>query len=101
MSRAAIVIPPFLTPRPDPKLPEEIRGREVDMSFKIGRLFWEAAPGDALKQGQTVAVAEVEKMSVDIPAPADGLLAEICVGEEAMFFPGDVLGYIETTEESA
>lgn len=96
MPKTALTIPQFLTPRPDPAKPQECRDRPLDMSFKTGVLFWQAQLGQTLQTGETVACAEVEKMTVDIPSPAAGTLVEQCIEEGDVFFPGDVLGYLET-----
>jgi pyruvate/2-oxoglutarate dehydrogenase complex dihydrolipoamide acyltransferase (E2) component len=43
---------------------------------------WMAAPGDAVKAGQTVAVVVMVKTSIDVTAPADGVIEEILIAKD-------------------
>jgi 2-oxoglutarate dehydrogenase E2 component (dihydrolipoamide succinyltransferase) len=57
---------------------------------------WLAAVGDAVREGDPLVELETDKVTVEVPAPASGTLAEILipVGQDAT--PGAVLGRIET-----
>jgi pyruvate/2-oxoglutarate dehydrogenase complex dihydrolipoamide acyltransferase (E2) component len=46
---------------------------------------WAVAVGDAVAQGQTIATIESEKVEMELPSPAGGVLAEQLVG------PGDTV----------
>ncbi|WP_026871395.1 dihydrolipoamide acetyltransferase family protein [Inquilinus limosus] len=55
---------------------------------------WLAAVGDAVREGDPLVELETDKVTVEVPAPASGTLAEILVpvGQDAA--PGAVLGRI-------
>jgi len=52
---------------------------------------WQVAPGDAVRAGQEIGVAELVKASVPITAPAAGRVAALCVPAGASFGRGAVL----------
>lgn len=56
---------------------------------------WFAREGARTEEGATLCEIQIEKVSVDVPAPVDGTLAEIVVGESEEFERGDVLARIE------
>jgi pyruvate/2-oxoglutarate dehydrogenase complex dihydrolipoamide acyltransferase (E2) component len=56
---------------------------------------WFVREGAAVDEGETVCEIQVEKVSVDVPAPATGEVAEILVGENDEFTRGDALARIE------
>jgi len=58
---------------------------------------WFVREGRAVEEGETLCTIQVEKVSVDVPAPAAGDLAEVVVGEEEEFARGDTLAWIETS----
>ena len=53
-----------------------------------------AREGRQLDEGETVCEVQVEKVGIDVPAPVDGTLDEIVVGEGAEFDRGQTLGWI-------
>ncbi|WP_225770980.1 biotin/lipoyl-containing protein [Inquilinus sp. Marseille-Q2685] len=57
---------------------------------------WLAAVGDTVREGDPLVELETDKVTVEVPAPASGMLAEILipVGQDAA--PGAVLGRIGT-----
>lgn len=69
-----------------PEEAEEDEGVVVD---------WYVREGAAVDEGETLCTIQVEKVSVDVPAPAAGTLAEIALGEDETFERGDALGYVE------
>lgn len=90
---------PILVPqRAAPSNPEgqdcACMNREYLLKFKSGILHWCAAVGDTVQAGQTVCEAEIEKKIFEIPAPADGVLAQRCVEEDAEFRCSEILGYL-------
>ena len=68
----------------------------VDMRFKSGVIHWLKEEDEAVRAGQPIALAEVEKAVIEIESPAEGILAEICVEDYDTFKYGTILGYIET-----
>ncbi|MFW6449211.1 MAG: lipoyl domain-containing protein [Halobacteriota archaeon] len=59
---------------------------------------WFVGEGGRVEEGETLCEIQVEKVSVDVPAPATGTLAAVAVGENEEFRRGDVLGRIRPTE---
>lgn len=56
---------------------------------------WFVREGGHVEEGETVCEIQVEKVSVDVPAPASGRVAEIRVRANEQFGRGDALGRIE------
>ena len=56
---------------------------------------WFVREGARVEEGQTCCEIQVEKVSVDVPAPAPGTLSEIVVGENEEFTRDDVIGRID------
>ncbi len=57
---------------------------------------WFAREGKRVEEGEVLCVVQVEKVDVDVPAPAAGVLAEILVAEDEAFARGEPLARIET-----
>ncbi|ELZ25329.1 lipoyl domain-containing protein [Natrinema limicola] len=55
---------------------------------------WFVAEGGQVEEGDSICEFQVEKVSVDVPAPATGTLAEIAIGEDEEFERGDRLALI-------
>lgn len=70
-----------------PEEAEEDEGVVVD---------WYVREGAEVEEGETICTVQIEKISVDVPAPAAGTLAEVSLAEDETFGRGDALGYIET-----
>ncbi|QZP39727.1 lipoyl domain-containing protein [Halobaculum magnesiiphilum] len=67
-----------------------------DTDDDVGLLLnWFVSEGSRVSEGDRIAEFQVEKVDVDVPAPASGTLAEIVVDEDGEFDRGDVLGYVE------
>ncbi len=58
---------------------------------------WFAAEGGRVEEGDAICEFQVEKVSVDVPAPATGTLEEIAIGEDEEFERGDRLAWIQPT----
>ena len=58
-------------------------------------LTWYARQGSEVRDGERVCEIQVEKVDVNVLAPADGILAEVIRGEDDAFERGDVLARIE------
>lgn len=56
---------------------------------------WFAREGASVQEGESLCEVQVEKVSVDVFAPADGTLAEIVCGEDDEFARGDTLAWVE------
>ncbi|NHN48810.1 biotin attachment protein [Halostella sp. JP-L12] len=59
---------------------------------------WFAREGKRVEAGETLCEIQVEKVSVDVPSPVDGELAEIAVGEQEEFERGDTLARVRPAE---
>ncbi len=59
----------------------------------VGR--WFKKPGDAVSQDEPLCELETDKVTVEVPAPAAGVLGEILVSQGATVAPGGVLGNIK------
>ena len=59
-------------------------------------LNWFVAEGSRVEEGARIGEFQVEKVDVDVPSPATGVLAEIVCDEDEEFDRGDVLAYVET-----
>jgi len=58
---------------------------------------WFVREGRAVEEGDSICEVQVEKVSVDVPAPASGELVGIALGEDAEFEKGDSLAWIQPT----
>jgi len=56
---------------------------------------WFVREGRAVEEGDSICEIQVEKVSVDVLAPAAGELVEIALGEDAEFEKGDTLAWIQ------
>jgi pyruvate/2-oxoglutarate dehydrogenase complex dihydrolipoamide acyltransferase (E2) component len=55
---------------------------------------WFVREGTVVEEGDAIAEIQIEKVSIDIPAPTTGEIAEILVEEQGEFRRGDVLARI-------
>lgn len=55
---------------------------------------WFVKPGRHVSAGETLCEIQVEKVSIDVPAPTDGELVEIERDENDEFTIGDTLAWI-------
>jgi pyruvate/2-oxoglutarate dehydrogenase complex dihydrolipoamide acyltransferase (E2) component len=55
---------------------------------------WFVSEGNNVEEGDTIAEIQIEKVSVDVPAPATGELVERLVGETEEFERDDALARI-------
>jgi 2-oxoglutarate dehydrogenase E2 component (dihydrolipoamide succinyltransferase) len=54
-------------------------------------------PGEAVKKDETIAEIETDKVALEVPAPADGVIAEWTVSEGTSVTPGSVIGRISVS----
>lgn len=64
-------------------------------------LEWKVRPGERVKQGQTLAVVETDKVVADIPSPRDGTLLSFGVSEGQVVKVGQVLATLEVEAEAS
>ena len=75
----------------------ELKIPEVGESVRevqIGR--WLKREGDSVAQDENVVELETDKASMELPAPAAGVLGQILKHEGETVAVGDVIGYLET-----
>ena len=56
---------------------------------------WFTREGATVEEGASLCEVQVEKVSVDVLAPADGTLVEIVCDEDDEFRQGDTLAWLE------
>lgn len=56
---------------------------------------WFVSAGSQVNEGEELCEIQVEKVSVDVPAPTTGELVEIVLEEDYEFTRGDTLAYID------
>jgi 2-oxoglutarate dehydrogenase E2 component (dihydrolipoamide succinyltransferase) len=62
---------------------------------------WLKAVGDSVVENEPLIELETDKVTIEIPAPAGGVLAEILKQEQDEIAPGELLGRIEAGAESS
>src|SRR4051812_28838869 len=79
----------------------ELKIPEVGESVRevqIGR--WLKHEGDSVAQDENVVELETDKASMELPAPAAGVLGQILKQEGEMVVVGDVIGYVENGDQT-
>ncbi len=64
-------------------------------------LRWLKAVGDTVTQHEPLIELETDKVTVEVPAPASGVLREIVKAEQDEIAPGEVLGRLDTSATAA
>ena len=59
-------------------------------------LTWKKQPGDAIQADEILIEVETDKVVLEVPAPASGVLAEILKGDGSLVTSGEVLARIDT-----
>src|SRR5881392_767138 len=78
----------------------ELKIPEVGESVRevqIGR--WLKREGDAVSLDENVVELETDKASMELPAPAAGVLGQILKREGERVAVGDVIGYVENGDQ--
>lgn len=70
-----------------PVLPESVADATI--------LAWQKKPGDAVKRDEVLVEVETDKVVLEVPAPADGVLATIAAEEGATVVANELLGTID------
>lgn len=76
-----------------PQLPESVSDATISR--------WTKKAGDAVKRDEVLIELETDKVVLEVPAPADGVLGAINFEEGATVTNGDVLGLVEEREAAA
>jgi len=58
---------------------------------------WGVEPGDSVDAGEVLAELICPGLSLELPAPATGIVVELCRAPEQTVHVGDIVGWIETT----
>ncbi len=56
---------------------------------------WLKKVGESVKRDENVVVIETDKVTVELPAPVDGVITKIVIGDGQDAVVGDVIGYME------
>jgi 2-oxoglutarate dehydrogenase E2 component (dihydrolipoamide succinyltransferase) len=64
-------------------------------------LAWHKKAGDAVKRDENLVDVETDKVVLELPAPADGVLAKIVKGDGATVVAGEVIAAIDTEAKAA
>src|SRR5947208_1328157 len=56
---------------------------------------WLKTPGEAVAQDEAVVVIETDKVTVELPAPANGTITQMLKKKGEKAAVGDVIGYME------
>jgi 2-oxoglutarate dehydrogenase E2 component (dihydrolipoamide succinyltransferase) len=83
-------------------MPIELKVPEVGESItevEIGD--WLKSEGEAVHREETVVMIETDKVTVELPAPATGVLSKVLVPKGGRAAVGDVIGYMEETSAAA
>ena len=64
-------------------------------------LTWKKKPGEAVQADEILIEVETDKVVLEVPAPASGVLSEIVKGDGSMVTSGEVLARIETDGKAA
>jgi 2-oxoglutarate dehydrogenase E2 component (dihydrolipoamide succinyltransferase) len=76
-----------------PQLPESITDATL--------VAWHKKPGDAVKRDENLADLETDKVVLEVPAPANGVLREVKVQTGAVVTAGQLLALIEEGTQAA
>src|SRR6266702_2643235 len=70
-----------------PQLPESVAGATL--------VAWHKQPGDAIKRDENLADLETDKVVLEVPAPANGVVREIKIQSGTVVTSGQLLAIIE------
>jgi 2-oxoglutarate dehydrogenase E2 component (dihydrolipoamide succinyltransferase) len=74
----------------------EVKVPSLPESVSDGTLVnWKKKPGEAVKRGENLVDLETDKVVLDIPAPADGILGQILRQEGDIVTTGEVIATLE------
>jgi 2-oxoglutarate dehydrogenase E2 component (dihydrolipoamide succinyltransferase) len=70
-----------------PQLPESVADATL--------VAWHKSPGDAVSRDENLADLETDKVVLEVPAPADGVLKEIRISDGTTVTAGEILAILE------
>lgn len=73
-----------------PQLPESVADATL--------VAWNKQPGDSVRRDENLVDLETDKVVLEVPAPADGVIAELRVADGATVVSGDVLAILTEGE---
>jgi 2-oxoglutarate dehydrogenase E2 component (dihydrolipoamide succinyltransferase) len=76
-----------------PQLPESVADATL--------VAWHKSPGDKVSRDENLADLETDKVVLEVPAPADGVLKEIRISDGTTVTAGEVLAILEEGEAGA
>jgi 2-oxoglutarate dehydrogenase E2 component (dihydrolipoamide succinyltransferase) len=76
-----------------PNLPESVSDATL--------IAWHKQPGEAVARDENLVDLETDKVVLEVPAPADGVLQEIVKADGSTVVAGDILALIEEGEATA
>ena len=80
----------------------EIKVAQLPESVSDATLVgWHKQPGDAVKRDENLADLETDKVVLEVPAPANGVLTEIRVADGTTVTEGEILAIIDETATAA
>jgi len=75
-----------------PQLPESVADATL--------VAWHKSPGDRVSRDENLADLETDKVVLEVPAPADGILKEIRISDGTTVTAGEILAVLEEGEAS-
>ncbi len=79
----------------------EIKVPGVGTDFVLVKVTkWPVSAGDQVKQATPIAIAETEKITFEILAPASGTIRELKISEGSVVTVGTLLAYLDPLDES-
>lgn len=83
MKNTEVRLPQFAFPYKDPENPCPCQDRPINLTYKICQIFWLVGDGEHVDQGVAIAEIEAEKKTLELLAPASGILSyHVVDGEE-------------------
>ena len=76
-----------------PQLPESVTDATL--------VAWRKQAGDTVQRDETLADLETDKVVLEVPAPADGVMTEILVQDGATVTSGDLLAKLDSTSPAS
>jgi len=76
-----------------PQLPESVADATL--------VAWHKSPGDTVSRDENLADLETDKVVLEVPAPADGVLKEIRISDGTTVTAGEILAILEEGEKPA
>src|SRR5690348_15519740 len=64
-------------------------------------LAWHKKAGEAVKRDENLVDVETDKVVLELPAPADGVLAKVIKGDGGTVVAGEVIATIDTEAKAA